>query len=74
VVSAAPPDEIASGGSVNRRFKIRGFTFYVADPISSVPDYSQVYGTRKNFPVYGSFTTDPDAKLVTSIYLPSSGV
>ena len=34
----------------------------------------QVYGTRKNFPVYGSFTTDPDAKLVTSIYFPSSGV
>src|SRR5436189_6086219 len=37
---------------------------HVADPV----DYSQVYGTRKNFPVYGSFTTDPDAKSVTSIY------
>src|SRR5215469_11240738 len=32
------------------------------DPVSSIPDYSQVYGTRKSFPVYGSFTTDPDAK------------
>jgi hypothetical protein len=49
-------------------------TFYVADPVSSIPDYSQVYGTRKNFPVYGSFTTDPDAKPVTSTYFPSSGV
>ena len=37
-------------------------------------NYSQVYGTRKNFPVYGSFTTDPDAKPVTSTYFPSSGV
>src|SRR5439155_19366792 len=35
--------------------------------------YASTYGTRKNFPVYGSFTTDPDAKSVTSIYLSSSG-
>jgi hypothetical protein len=36
--------------------------------------HSQVYGTRKNFPVYGSFTMDPDAKSVTSTHFPSSGV
>src|SRR6266699_4421418 len=35
--------------------------------------HCQVYGTRKNFSVYGSFTTDPDAKSVTSTYLSSSG-
>src|SRR5439155_17579467 len=40
---------------------------------SPLLNYSQVYGTRKNFSVYGSFTTDPDAKPVTSIYLSSSG-
>jgi beta-lactamase class A len=43
-------------------------------PAHSVPDYSQVYGTKKSFSVYGSFTTDPDAKPVTSTYFPSSGV
>src|SRR5260370_9387080 len=43
---------------------------HVVDPV----DYSQVYGTRKNFPVYGSFTMDPDAKSVTSTYFPSSRV
>src|SRR6266404_5524922 len=31
---------------------------HVADPVD--------YGTRKNFPVYGSFTMDPDTKSVTS--------
>jgi len=44
------------------------------NPVSSIPDYSHVYGTRKSFPVYGSFTTDPDAKPVTSTYFPFSGV
>src|SRR5580704_8466577 len=34
----------------------------VAEPV----DYAQVYGTRKNFPVYGSFMMEPDAKPVTS--------
>jgi len=47
---------------------------HVADPISSIPDYSHVYGTRKSFPVYGSFAMDPDAKPVTSTYFPWSGV
>src|SRR2546427_12959114 len=28
------------------------------NPGSSIPDYSHVYGTRKSFPVYGSFTTE----------------
>jgi len=45
-------------------------------PIPSAPFLIilKSYGTRKNFPVYGSFTTDPDVKAVTSIYFPSSGV
>src|SRR5262249_44647611 len=47
---------------------------HVGDLVSSIPDYFQVYGTRKNFPVYGSLTTDPDAKSLTSTYFPSSGV
>src|SRR5262245_14950703 len=38
-----------------------------------VPKMQSIYGTKKNFPVYGSLTTDPDAKSVTSIYFPSSG-
>ena len=37
----------------------------VADPINSIPDHSHAYGTRKSFPVYGSFTMDPGAKPVT---------
>jgi hypothetical protein len=39
---------------------------WIPDPASPKME-GIVYGTRKSFPVYGSFTADPGAKALTSI-------
>ena len=30
-------------------------------------EFAKIYGTRKSFPVYGSFTAEPGAKALTSM-------